>query len=220
MAGLSITATEQRWLQAMVDTFPDVKEGDRLTGLHTPGAGTRFFFNGTLRATVADHGVWPAVLWHLARTVDQRATPARRSCWRGWRHDPQYTVPTAPFDWHAGWRYGLMGLPLAFVALPLYVTLPNHYATAFGVPLATLGAVLLAARLLDALIDPLLGRWSDRLFAQSLRAVLAWAAHWPALVLGAGFALLFFPARQRPKRRLGAVGHDLPGASPTRPTAL
>jgi GPH family glycoside/pentoside/hexuronide:cation symporter len=29
------------------------------------------------------------------------------------------------------------------VALPLYVMLPNHYAREFGVPLATLGAVLL-----------------------------------------------------------------------------
>ncbi|HCX80214.1 MAG: MFS transporter [Curvibacter sp. RIFCSPHIGHO2_12_FULL_63_18] len=106
--------------------------------------------------------------------------------------------PAAVFDWHAGWRYGLMGLPLAFVALPLYVTLPNHYATAFGVPLATLGAVLLAARLLDALIDPLLGRWSDRLFAQSLRAVLAWAAL-ACAVLGAGFALLFFPPFHGPR---------------------
>lgn len=110
------------------------------------------------------------------------------------------TVATPPFDWHAGWRYGLMGLPLAFVALPLYVTLPNHYATAFGVPLATLGAVLLAARLFDALIDPLLGRWSDRLFAQSLRAVLVWAAL-ACAVLGAGFALLFFP----PVTGLGAL---------------
>ena len=27
-----------------------------------------------------------------------------------------------------GLRYGLMGLPLAFVALPLYVVLPNYYA--------------------------------------------------------------------------------------------
>lgn len=52
-------ATEQRWLQAMVAAFPDVKEGDRLTGLHTPGAGTRFFFNGALRATVADPAFGP-----------------------------------------------------------------------------------------------------------------------------------------------------------------
>ena len=43
----------------------------------------------------------------------------------------------------AGVRYGLLGLPLAFVALPLYVLLPNLYARTFGVPLATLGAVLL-----------------------------------------------------------------------------
>ena len=44
-----------------------------------------------------------------------------------------------------GLAYGLLGLPLAFVALPLYVLLPNHYANAFGMPLATLGAVLLGA---------------------------------------------------------------------------
>jgi Na+/melibiose symporter-like transporter len=101
------------------------------------------------------------------------------------------------FDWHDGWRYGLMGLPLAFVALPLYVLLPNHYARAFGMPLATLGALLLGARLFDALIDPLLGRWSDRLFARaqqlgSLRWVLSWAAG-AAVVLGGGFSMLFFP---------------------------
>jgi len=98
----------------------------------------------------------------------------------------------AGFGWRDGWRYGLMGLPLAFVALPLYVLLPNHYARTFGVPLAALGLLLLAARLFDALIDPLLGRWSDRLFARSPRTVLA-AAAGAALLLGLGFALLFFP---------------------------
>ena len=96
------------------------------------------------------------------------------------------------FPWQQGWRYGLMGLPLAFVALPLYVLLPNHYARNFGVPLAALGAVLLGARLFDAFIDPLIGRWSDRLFARSPFTVLRWAAL-AAAVLGAGFALLFFP---------------------------
>ncbi|MCA3238446.1 MAG: MFS transporter [Curvibacter sp.] len=89
-------------------------------------------------------------------------------------------------------RYGLMGLPLAFVALPLYVLLPNHYARTFGVPLATLGALLLATRLLDALIDPLLGRWSDRLMRRSGNALLVWAGIACALMAG-GFALLFFP---------------------------
>ena len=91
-----------------------------------------------------------------------------------------------------GLAYGLLGLPLAFVALPLYVILPNHYAREFGVPLALLGAILLAARLFDAFIDPLLGRASDRLFARSAKAVLGWGAI-AALVLALGFTLLFFP---------------------------
>ena len=62
-----------------------------------------------------------------------------------------------------GLRYGLLGLPLAFCALPLYVLLPNLYAREFGIPLAALGAVLLGSRLFDALTDPLLGKLSDRL---------------------------------------------------------
>ena len=96
------------------------------------------------------------------------------------------------FGWRNGVAYGLLGLPLAFVALPLYVILPNHYARAFGVPLATLGAILLGARLFDALIDPLIGRLSDRLFAHSAAAVLKLGAA-AALALALGFALLFFP---------------------------
>ncbi len=58
---------------------------------------------------------------------------------------PTMTAAPRP-GWQGGWRdgvaYGLMGLPLAFVALPLYVQLPNHYATAFGIPLATRDANL------------------------------------------------------------------------------
>lgn len=99
-----------------------------------------------------------------------------------------------------GLAYGLLGLPLAFVALPLYVILPNYYAREFGLPLATLGAILLGARLFDALIDPMLGRVSDRLFARSAKAVLLLGAG-AALVLALGFTLLFFPlagVRQAP----------------------
>lgn len=91
-----------------------------------------------------------------------------------------------------GLAYGLLGLPLAFVALPLYVILPNYYAKEFGVPLAILGAILLGARLFDAFIDPLLGKLSDHLFKHSSGAILK-AGLLAALVLAAGFALLFFP---------------------------
>lgn len=91
-----------------------------------------------------------------------------------------------------GWRYGLLGLPLAFVALPLYVNLPHHYASQFQVPLAWLGAVLLGARLFDALIDPALGRWVDRLQAHSPRQLLQVCAA-AAAVLALGLQALFMP---------------------------
>lgn len=44
--GPSSETREQAWLQAMVQAFPDVKAGDRITGLHAPGMGARFWFNG------------------------------------------------------------------------------------------------------------------------------------------------------------------------------
>lgn len=100
----------------------------------------------------------------------------------------------AAASWSAGdgLRYGLLGLPLAFCALPLYVLMPNLYAREWGVSLAALGAVLLGARLFDAVIDPLLGRLCDRLFARALGAVLAMGAV-AGVLLAAGFSLLFIP---------------------------
>ena len=105
---------------------------------------------------------------------------------------PELPSPSRAFGPAQGLRYGLLGLPLAFVALPLYVQLPHHYAASYGVPLAALGAVLLGARLLDAVVDPLLGRACDGLFRRSPRAVLA-AGAVAAALLAAGFAGLFFP---------------------------
>ena len=92
----------------------------------------------------------------------------------------------------SGWRYGLLGVPLAFVSLPLYVTLPHHYAQQFGVPLAALGAVLLVTRTIDGVLDPLIGRWVDRLF--SFGNARAWAAAaCGAIAMAVGFAALWVP---------------------------
>lgn len=76
---------------------------------------------------------------------------------------------------------GIGGLPLAMVALPLYVHTPALYAREFGVALGSLGLVLFACRLLDTLLDPLLGRWQDRLPTRLLHAANLLAA-------GAGLA--------------------------------
>ena len=89
-------------------------------------------------------------------------------------------------------RLGAMGFSLAFVALPLYVVLPHHYANAYALPLSWIGALLLATRLGDAFIDPWLGRCTDAWFAQSHTRVLAWARACSVL-LSAGLVLLFFP---------------------------
>ncbi len=92
----------------------------------------------------------------------------------------------------AGVRYGALAAALSFVALPLYVVLPGHYAGRFGVSLAALGVVLLSARALDAVVDPWLGRWIDRALARSRRDSLRLAAA-AAAVLLVGFLALFFP---------------------------
>ena len=58
--------------------------------------------------------------------------------------------------------YGLFGLPLALVALPIYVYVPQFYAQQFGLSLALIGGALLLARILDAFIDPAIGLWIDK----------------------------------------------------------
>ena len=84
--------------------------------------------------------------------------------------------------------YGFFGLPLAMVALPIYVYLPQFYAGRAGLPLALIGAALLAARIGAAFIDPLLGWWIERgrgAYARDIALAL------PLLL--AGFVALFHP---------------------------
>jgi glycoside/pentoside/hexuronide:cation symporter, GPH family len=95
-------------------------------------------------------------------------------------------------DAWSGLRYGALGFPLAFLALPLYVVLPAHYAEQHGVPLAVLGIVLLLTRALDAACDPFIGEAVDRIFARSNRRAWGLAAA-AAVVVAAGFSALFFP---------------------------
>lgn len=58
--------------------------------------------------------------------------------------------------------YGLPGLPLAVVLLPLFVYLPTFYAENLGLGFALVGGLLLLARLTDMVTDPLVGALSDR----------------------------------------------------------
>lgn len=85
-------------------------------------------------------------------------------------------------------NYGAFGLPLAMVALPIYVYLPQFYAERAGLSLAMIGAVLLAARVAAAFIDPLLGWW----IARGQGAYARYIGLSAPLLLG-GFVALFHP---------------------------
>src|SRR5215216_2423826 len=106
-----------------------------------------------------------------------------------------------------GWRvllgYGVLALPLAALNLPLYVYLPTFYSAELGLDLASVGAVLLLARLFDTVIDPLMGEVSDRLetplgqrrpwlvLAAPLLLFASWKLFVPADGVGPGYLLLW-----------------------------
>jgi hypothetical protein len=97
MRELDSVAPEQaeRWLAAMRQLFPDVKRGDRITGVHMPGRGAAFYLNGQALGELADErfsrlffGIWlspktsqpdmrETLLRQLRAEVARRAAAAR-----------------------------------------------------------------------------------------------------------------------------------------------
>ncbi|MCY4258877.1 MAG: MFS transporter [Rhodobacteraceae bacterium] len=102
---------------------------------------------------------------------------------------------------------------LAFAGLPLYIHAPRYYVEEMGIGLTTIGLVLLLARGIDSLQDPLIGRLADLWRGQRevwvviagaslvfglglLFAPPAWGAPLPRLVLGLLAAFTGFSAMQ------------------------
>lgn len=63
--GLGSATQHAQWLADMKKIFPDVDEGQQLTGVFTPGQASRFFFNGKHVGDIADpefglafFGIW------------------------------------------------------------------------------------------------------------------------------------------------------------------
>ena len=64
-AGSLSEAQAQRWLAAMRRVFPDVRSGERVTGLHQPGQGVSFWIDGRPLGEITDpefgrrfFGIW------------------------------------------------------------------------------------------------------------------------------------------------------------------
>jgi Na+/melibiose symporter-like transporter len=79
--------------------------------------------------------------------------------------------------------YGGPSLPIALMAIPLFVYLPPFYGDEMGLSLGLVGGVLLVSRLFDVVTDPLVGWASDRL-------PLAWGRRRPWIVVGVPLLLI------------------------------
>jgi glycoside/pentoside/hexuronide:cation symporter, GPH family len=87
-------------------------------------------------------------------------------------------------SWRTLGAYAALALPLAMALLPVYVHTPKLYADNLGVPLAVVGMVLFGTRLFNAVLDPLLGWWSDRVASKGGSRHIFIVAAIPLLALG------------------------------------
>ena len=58
--------------------------------------------------------------------------------------------------------YGILGIPLAFLGFPLYIFLPTFYVEYIGLNIGLVGLILLIARLIDMILDPYIGKLTDK----------------------------------------------------------
>ena len=58
--------------------------------------------------------------------------------------------------------YGILGIPIAFLGFPLYIYLPTFYVEYVNLSVGTVGIILLFARLLDMILDPFIGSFTDK----------------------------------------------------------
>lgn len=76
---------------------------------------------------------------------------------------------------------------MAMLALPFYVLVPSFYAEQMALDIALVGAVLFGVRVLDALSDPAVGIFADRINPKMGRRRFLVALGTPLIMLGAWF---------------------------------
>lgn len=99
--------------------------------------------------------------------------------------------------------YGCIALPLSTIGLPLSIYLAPFYSGELGLPLAALGAAMVLARLVDVIVDPMIGVLSDRWrpsvgrrkvwlpIGVSLLVLGAWMLFQPGTGVGVGYFFLW-----------------------------
>jgi len=80
--------------------------------------------------------------------------------------------------------YGLPGLPLSMLGLPLAVYLPAYYTQTLGLSLLAMGGAVLLARLFDIASDLAVGLFSDHLRQRGLSRKFLMVIGVPVLIIG------------------------------------
>ena len=88
--------------------------------------------------------------------------------------------------------YSTLQLPLAMAALPVVLNVSHFYGEVLKVPLGIMGAIFIAARVVDAIQDPVIGLISDRFTRRGPRGRLTFVALMIPILI-AGFYMLFDP---------------------------
>ncbi len=94
--------------------------------------------------------------------------------------------------------YAGINVPTYMLHVPVLSVLPALYGKYSHIPLALLGAILLATRILDAVIDPFIGYWSDRTRSRFGRRE-------PWMVAGAFVSIVAVYFAFRPSQTTGAA---------------
>ena len=82
------------------------------------------------------------------------------------------------------YAHGTVGLPMAVYGYPLAIWIPAQYSGGLGLELATVGLILMLARLTDVITDPLIGELSDRWRTSIGRRKLWLVIGTPVMLLG------------------------------------
>ena len=88
--------------------------------------------------------------------------------------------------------YSTNQLPLNMAALPVVLNVSHFYGEVLKVPLGIMGLIFIAARVIDAIQDPVIGLISDKFTHRGPRGRLTFVAMMLPLMIG-GFYMLFHP---------------------------
>jgi GPH family glycoside/pentoside/hexuronide:cation symporter len=100
--------------------------------------------------------------------------------------------------------YSILGIPIGFIGLPLYVHLPKYYADFLPISLAAIGGVMFIARLADCFADPWIGYCSDRFASKRKQWMIVASVLMAAGVIGL-FALPQFASETNAVWLLGIL---------------